>query len=160
MEFRSAHLQPGLRRFATRWAITTMAVLVAANIVPGIHYQSLTALLVASLLLGVFNAVLRPLLLILSFPLVVFSLGLFTLVINAVLLYFVGQLVKSFHVDTFGSALIGGLIISIVSIVLNIVAGTSDGGLQFRRVQFPDRTSTPRPGPDRTPGGSGPIIDV
>src|SRR5215470_1819817 len=92
-----------LKEFLERWGITTLAVLVAANIVPGIRYDHWQGLLVATLVLGLLNAFLRPLLLFLSLPLLFVTLGLFTLVINALLLYLVGQM-KYFHVDSFGAA--------------------------------------------------------
>src|SRR5215510_10685251 len=99
-------MPPKLKEFLLRWAIITVAVLIAANMVPGIHYERAhwEGLLVATLVLGLLNAFLRPLLLLLSFPLVVVTLGLFTLVINATLLYLVGQMMKGFHVENFGAA--------------------------------------------------------
>ena len=139
-----------VKTFLQRWLVDTVAVMVAANVVKGINYDSMTSLLVASLLLGVFNAILRPLLLLLSLPLVIFTLGLFTLVINALLLYFVGQLVKSFHVADFGAAFFGALIISLVSIVLNSVTGTGNSRIEFRRT---------RSRSDRK-DGDGPVIDI
>jgi putative membrane protein len=139
-----------VKTFLQRWLVDTVAVMVSANVVKGINYDSMTSLLVASLLLGVFNAILRPLLLLLSLPLVIFTLGLFTLVINALLLYFVGQLVKSFHVADFGAAFFGALIISVVSLVLNSITGTGNSRIQFRRTR-------PRSGPK---DGDGPVIDI
>lgn len=139
-----------VKSFLQRWLVDTVAVMVAANVVKGINYDSMTSLLVASLLLGVFNAILRPLLLLLSLPLVIFTLGLFTLVINALLLYFVGQLVKSFHVADFGAAFLGALIISLVSLVLNSVTGTGNSRIEFRR----SRSRSDRK------DGDGPVIDI
>jgi putative membrane protein len=139
-----------VRTFLQRWLVDTVAVMVAANVVKGINYDSMTSLLVASLLLGVFNAILRPLLLLLSLPLVIFTLGLFTLVINALLLYFVGELVKSFHVADFGAAFLGALVISLVSIILNSVTGTGNSRIEFRRT---------RSRSDRK-DGDGPVIDI
>jgi putative membrane protein len=101
-----------VKEFLQRWLITTVAVLVAAHIVPGIEYTNVTDLFVASLLLGVLNAIARPILMLLSLPLVILSLGLFLLVINAGLLYFVGWVVKGFNVAGFWSAFFGALIIS------------------------------------------------
>jgi putative membrane protein len=144
-------MSPSLKVFLQRWVINTVAVMVAANVVPGIAYGGLTALLVASLLLGILNVILRPLLLLLSLPLVILTLGLFVWVINAVLLYFVGQLVKSFHVADFWSAMWGALIISVVSLVLNSLTGTGEGRIEFRR---------PKPPGDRPGSGGGPVIDV
>ncbi len=145
--------QSPLLRFLQRWLINTAAVMVAASVLPGIRYDSLVGLLVAALLLGVLNALVRPLLLLLSFPLVVLTLGLFTLIINALMLYFVGQVVKSFHVETFWAAFWGGLLISVVTLILNTLTGSGE-----RRIDL--RTPSARPGPPRDPPGSGPIIDV
>lgn len=150
---RREQMQSPLMRFLQRWLINTVAVMVAANVLPGIRYESLGGLLVAALLLGVLNALVRPLLLLLSFPLVVLTLGLFTLIINALMLYFVGQLVTSFHVDTFWSAFWGGLLISIVTLILNTLTGSGEQRIDLR-------TPSARPGPPRDPPGKGPIIDV
>src|SRR5437867_3730667 len=139
-----------LKSFLQRWLINTVAVMVAAKIVPGIECDSITGLFTASLLLGIFNALLRPLLWLLSLPLVIVTLGLFTLVINALLLYFVGQLVEPFHVAGFWSAFWGALVISLVSLVLNTVTGTGDSRIEFRR------TRSKSDGND----GDGPVIDV
>lgn len=144
-------ISPDLKQFLQRWVINTVAVMVAANVVHGIEYQGLASLLVASLLLGIFNVLLRPLLLLLSLPLVLITLGLFVWVINAVLLYFVGQLVKSFRVEDFSAALLGALIISVVSLVLSALTGTGNTRVQFRLAK------SKRP-PDRD--GGGPVIDV
>ena len=146
-------MSPGLKTFFQRWLITTLAVLVASNVVSGIHYDSITGLFVASLVLGILNAFLRPVMLLLSLPLLIFSLGLFTLVINAILVYFVGQLVTPFHVDSFGAAFWGGLIISLVSLVVNSMVGTGNSRIQIRRHKSPP----PRNDKD---GGNGPVIDV
>lgn len=150
-------MQPGtakLLRFLQSWIINTFAVLVAAMILRGhIRYASPLDLIVASLLLGILNAFIRPILMLLTLPLLIFTLGLFTLVINAVLLRFVGWLLAPhFQVDTFWSAFLGALIISIVSIALNILTGV--GGT---RVTVHRRSRPPR---DRHDDGNGPVIDV
>src|SRR3954463_15338685 len=119
------------KTFLQRWVITALGVLVAANVVPGIQYDTALGLFLASLLLGVLNAVIRPVMIILALPLLLFTLGLFILVINAVLLYFVGSLLKSFHVETFGAAFWGALIISIVSLFSNILLGTSSANIRI-----------------------------
>ena len=144
-------MSPSLKSFLQRWVINTVAVMVAANVVKGIEYQTLTGLIVASLMLGILNALLRPLLLLLSLPLVIFTLGLFTLVINALLLYFVAQLVKSFHVADFWTAFWGALVISVVSLILNTITGTGDSRVEIRR----GKSSS-----NRRDGGGGPVIDV
>jgi len=95
-------LPPGLKKFIQSWLINTLAVLIAVYLVKGIHYEKPLDLVVASLLLGILNAVLRPVLMFLALPLLLFTLGLFTLVINALLLYFVGYVLRPhFYVDGF-----------------------------------------------------------
>lgn len=151
-------LSPTLKSFLQRWAINTLGVLVAANIVPGINYDSYGGLFVTSLLLGILNALIRPLLLLLSLPLIIFSLGLFILIINAFLLYFVDLLVKPFHVNGFGAAFWGGLIISLVSLVANSLTGTGSSRVKFHRRM----NSAPPPPvqPPRRKDGDGPVIDI
>ena len=81
-----------LKEFLQRWLITAVAVLVATHVVPRIHYDDWQGLLVATLVLGLLNAFIRPILMFLSLPLVVDTLGFFIFVINAVLLYLVDQM--------------------------------------------------------------------
>ena len=106
-----------LAEFFIRWFVTAVAVFVAAWIVPGIDYSSFTGLAFASLLLGVINAMVRPVLLILCLPLILVTMGLFILVLNALLLWFVSGILpgSSFTVSGFWAAFWGGLVISIVS---------------------------------------------
>ena len=139
-----------LKAFLRRWLVNTCAVMVAANVVHGIRSESVAGLFVASLLLGIFNALLRPLLWLLSLPLVIVTLGLFTLVINALLLYAVGHLVRSFVVADFWAAFWGSIVISLVSMVLNAMIGTGDSRIEYRR------TKSRSGGND----GDGPVIDV
>jgi len=146
-------MSPAVKEFLQRWLVTTLGVLAAANIINGVRADNMVSLLGASLLLGVFNAVLRPVLMFLSLPLLILTLGLFTLVINAVLLYFVSDLVKGFHVVDFWSAFKGGLVISIVSIIASMLFGKKEARIQVRK-------TTSAPPPSKTDTGSGPIIDV
>lgn len=91
-----------------------------------IHYQGRGALIGASLVLGILNAFVRPILMFLALPFLIVTLGLFTWVINALLLYLVGRILKPyFEVDSFLSAFGGALIISIVSIFLNMATGNA-----------------------------------
>ncbi len=142
-----------MKLFLLRWVVNTAAVLVAASIIPGIRYDEWTALLVATLVLGILNAVLRPLLVFLALPLVVVTLGLFLLVINALLLFWVGNLVKGFHVDSFKAAFLGSLVIFVVSLVLNSLTGLNEAKISVRR-------GGPPPPNRRDDGGGGPVIDV
>jgi putative membrane protein len=150
-------MQPGTAkflRFLQSWIINTFAVLIAAIILRGhIRYGNSGDLIIASLLLGILNAFVRPILMLLALPLLIFTLGLFTLVINALLLYFVGVLMGPyFQVDSFGFAFLGALIISIVSIALNALTGTGGTRVTIHR--------RPRPPRDPHDDGNGPVIDV
>jgi putative membrane protein len=147
-------MQPGQKkflRFLGNWAINTLAVAVAVAVMHGhITYLHWNDLLLASLILGLLNAFVRPILMLLALPLLIFTLGLFTLVINALLLYFVGVLMKpNFQVDTFWSAFLGAIIIGIVSIFLNVMTGSA-------RVSV--RRGSPRPPPPRKNDDD--VIDV
>jgi putative membrane protein len=150
-------MQPGTRkflRFLGNWAINTLAVAIAAIILHNhIHCEKPAYLIIASLLLGILNAFVRPILMLLALPLLIFTLGLFTLVINALLLYFVGVLMGPyFQVDSFGFAFLGALIISVVSIALNILTGAGGTRVTIHR--------RPRPPEGPRDGGNGPVIDV
>ena len=148
-------MQPGPRkllRFLQSWLINTLAVALAVLILHGhIHCETNGVLVLAALLLGILNAFVRPILMLIALPLLIFTLGLFTLVINALMLYFVGFLLKpNFYVDRFGYAFLGALIISIVSIALNVLTGSARVTIQRRRP------------PPKRPGGDDdkPVIDV
>jgi putative membrane protein len=143
-----------VKKFLQSWAINTAAVLVAVYMVPGIRFkdESLWTPFVTSLVLGILNAFIRPILMLFALPLLILTLGLFRLVINALVLYFVGFLLGGFfQVDNFGAAFLGALIISIVSLLLNLLTGGGNSRVRFERRRRP-------PGAD--PGGSGPVIDV
>ena len=113
--------------FLIRWLVTTIAVFAAEKIIPGIHCQSAGALLGASLLLGIINAFVRPILLLLSIPFIILTMGLFILVVNALMLMLVAQIIPSFAVDGFWSAFFGSIVISFVSWILSSFFRSSDG---------------------------------
>jgi len=108
-----------MKQFVFRWAATTIAVMVASSIVRGIRYDTVAALIGASLLLGILNAFVRPFILI--------TLGLFILVLNGLLLLLVPSVVVGFHVDSFWSAFWGAIVISLVSWILSAFFRGSDG---------------------------------
>jgi putative membrane protein len=126
---RSDKLQklPKMKHFVFRWAITTIAVMVSSSIIHGIRYDTVAALIGAALLLGILNAFVRPILLILSVPLILLTLGFFILILNALMLLIVPGIVIGFHVDTFWSAFWGAIVISIVSWILSAFFRGSDG---------------------------------
>ncbi len=102
-----------------RILITGIAVFLAIAIVPGLDAESLTAGIAAVLILTFLNVILRPILFLLTLPLIVFTLGLFLVVLNALLLGFTAFLVKGFTVAGFWPAVGGALIISLVTTILN-----------------------------------------
>jgi len=118
-------------KFLIRWGITAAAVAVAAWLVPGISvdepHRVWTVLLVA-LVLGLVNAFIRPLLSLLSCGLIVLTLGLFTLVINGLMLWLASAITTNwlglgFHVNGFWNAVLGALIISVISLLVSTFAG-------------------------------------
>lgn len=115
-------------RFIIRWIITAIAVAVAAWITPGITREGnwLGAAIVTAIILGLVNALIRPVMKLFSCGLIVVTLGLFTLVINALCLWLASWISVEwfgvgFNVNSFGSALIGSIIISVVSFVLSLL---------------------------------------
>ena len=107
-----------MKGILVRWLLQAVAIFLAAYMVEGIHMAGFMSAVMAAAVLGILNAFLRPVLLILTLPLNVLTLGLFTFVINAILLMMVSGVIGGFVVDGFGSALLGSLLISIVSWLL------------------------------------------
>ena len=122
-----------MKAFLIRWFVTTLAVFLTAKVMHGISYGgSLETLLAASLLLGIVNALVRPVLLLFSLPLILLTMGLFILVVNALMLELVGKLIHGFEVDGFWTAFFGSILIGIVSWMLNGFFRNKDG--KFRVV--------------------------
>ena len=101
------------------WLINTVALLGVAYLVPGVSVASFAAALVAALVLGLVNAVIRPILILLTLPATILTLGLFIFVINGLLFWFVGSFVQGFHVAGFWSAFFGAILYSIISWALS-----------------------------------------
>lgn len=108
-----------MRRALIRVLITGIAVFLAITIVPGLEADSLAAGIAAVLVLTFLNVILRPILFLLALPLIVFTLGLFLVVLNALLLELTAFLVKGFTVSGFWPSVGGALIISLVTTILN-----------------------------------------
>jgi putative membrane protein len=115
-----------MRGLIIRFVVTGVAVLLATEIVPGIRVESVAAGLAAVLVVAFLNAVVRPVLYLLSLPLIIVTLGLFMVVINALLLQLAAWLVKGFVVEGFWPSVWGALLISVVSTILNVLV--SDTG--------------------------------
>src|SRR3990167_11199387 len=100
------------------WIISAMIIFSIAYIIPGVKVSDFTTALVAALILGIINALLKPILLILTFPINILTLGLFTFVLNALLILLVSNIVPSFSVDGFFPALLFAVILSIANSVM------------------------------------------
>jgi putative membrane protein len=108
-----------MRGLMIRWLLLSIAIILTSYLIDGIYVRSFTSALFAALVLGVLNALFRPVLLIVTLPINIVTLGLFTFVINALLLKMVSGVVPGFYVHGFFSAVFGSLLISLVSWLLN-----------------------------------------
>jgi putative membrane protein len=113
-------------RLAVSWLINTVGVYLAATFVTGISVTGLGSALIAALVIGLLNAVLKPILIFFSIPFIALTLGLFLLVINAFLLFVASYFVSGFRVDGFLPALIGSIVISLISWILGMFLLSSD----------------------------------
>jgi len=114
-----------------RWLVNAGALWLIAYVIEGIEVQGFLAALVASAVLGIINAVLRPIFILLTLPINLLTLGLFTFILNGFMLYLAGTLVRGFAVHGFWAAVFGALILSIISALTT--AFLSDDG-RFRRI--------------------------
>lgn len=121
-----------LTPFLLHWAITAFALWVASHVFKGLRFGSTGALVVAALLLGLANAVVRPLLVLLTLPLTLITFGLFLLVINALVLMLVAKLVNGFHLDGFWTAFWASIFMALLSLVLGafVLGGTPEFTIQ------------------------------
>jgi putative membrane protein len=110
--------------FLIRWFINTISLFAVVNIVPGITANRWTAMVIAALVIGLLNAFLRPLILLLTLPVNLATLGLFTLLVNAFLFYLASFLVKGFLITGFWNAFLGALVFSIISSLLSMLIKT------------------------------------
>lgn len=100
-----------------RWFINALALMLVAYLYSGVQVSGIVAALIAALVLGLVNAFIRPLLVLLTLPVTILTLGLFIFIINAFLFWFVAEIVDGFKVTGFMAALIGSLMFSVVSLV-------------------------------------------
>ena len=105
--------------FLIRWLILSLAIFIVANLFGLVYIESLKALVLASLILGILNVFLRPILIFMTFPLTFFTLGLFIIVINGFILYLTAWLVPGFEVLGFGKTILAAFFISILGALIN-----------------------------------------
>ena len=123
-----------MRGLVIRWLVSAVALYLTSEIVRGIEIDGVVPLLFAAVTIGVLNAVVRPLVLLLTLPLNVLTLGLFTLVVNAGMLWMASQVVIGFRVHGFWSALGGWLLMSFFTFLINLLIGET-GQIEIVRIR-------------------------
>ncbi len=113
-----------MTRLILTWVLNAFALFFVMKLVPGIQIDNFRDLLIGTLVLGLLNAFLRPIIILLTLPVNMLTLGLFTLVINGLMFYLAAHLVAGFRVSGFGAAFIAALLFSIISFVLNMIFRT------------------------------------
>jgi putative membrane protein len=121
-----------------RWVTTAVALWLTSLIVKGIAIDGVMPLFFAAVVLGIFNAILRPLMLVITFPINLLTLGLFTFIINGAMLKLTADVVRGFSVEGFGSAVIGALLLSAISFALSLFVSDA-GRIQYLYVERSDR---------------------
>jgi putative membrane protein len=109
-----------------RWALLAAALLLVAHLYPGVQVGSFVSALIAAAVLGLFNALLRPVLVLLTLPVTLLTLGLFLFVINAALFWAAASLLDGFGVSGFGAALIGSLLYSVMGLLIDLAVRKRD----------------------------------
>jgi putative membrane protein len=112
-----------MKRFLIHWLVIALALWVTAYILPGVHVGSYQALAIAAIVLGLVNALIRPILTILTLPITILTLGLFYLVVNGCTFLLASKMVPDFQVDGFWWAVLGALVVSIVSSFVGAFTG-------------------------------------
>ncbi len=110
--------------FLIKWAINTIALGIAVLIVKGITISGVFSLIIASLVIGFLNASLKPIMLVLTLPLNILTMGMFTFVINTIMILITSQIVRGFDVSSFWAAFTASILMSIVSFMLNVFVGS------------------------------------
>ena len=141
-------MQSSFMKLLVRWAVMALGVILATKLIRGITCADGWTLFDVVVLLTFFNAIVRPFLVLFTLPFILVTMGLGIVVINALLFLFVGHLVTGFHVGGFWSAVGGSIVVSLTSIVVNLLIG---------RRQPPAPPAAPPPGPG---SGSGDVIDI
>lgn len=119
-------------RFFWNWVVTSLTIFAIPHLIDSVHVDGFGSALAVAIILGVLNAVVRPILIFITIPLTVLSLGFFLLIINAFLFEFAGSFVNGFSVDSFGSAFLAALIVSLVSSVMNVSKKQGAGNFTFQ----------------------------
>jgi putative membrane protein len=110
-----------MRRFLLKWFIYSIALLIVVHIFSGVRSEDLITTIIMALILGLLNAFLKPILSFLTFPILVITLGLFTLIINGIVFYLAAMLVHGFYVAGFWSAFWAALLFSVFTFLINLL---------------------------------------
>jgi len=113
-----------MTRLVLKWALNSFALFFVMKLISGVQIDRFQDLLLATLVIGLLNVFLKPIIVLLTLPVTVLTLGLFTLVINGVIFYLAAHLVPGFHIAGFGSAFVAALLYSLFSFVLNMLFAT------------------------------------
>ncbi|MDD2541352.1 MAG: phage holin family protein [Desulfuromonadaceae bacterium] len=113
-----------MTKLVLRWALNSCALFLVMRLIPGIQIDRFQDLLLATLVIGLLNVFLRPIIILLTLPVTLLTLGLFTLVINGLIFYLAANLVPGFHLAGFGAAFIAAVLFSLFSFILNMLFGT------------------------------------
>ncbi len=128
-----------MKGFLFRLLITALGLWLAATIVPGVQIKGWGALLAAALVLGIVNAVIRPIILVLTLPLTVLTLGLFILVVNGISLYLVAWLVPGFTLSGLGAAILASIVVGLTGWLASTFVGGSGRIERYRRIEVSGR---------------------
>jgi len=110
-----------MKNLLVRWLVLALGVVIATKIIPGISCSDATTLIVVVLVLSLFNAILKPLLLLFTLPFILLTMGLGIILINALLFYWAGSLISGFYVASFWSAIGGAIVVSITNLIISFI---------------------------------------
>ncbi len=102
-------------KYFIQWILSSLAIMISAYLLPGVHVSSFWAALVAALVIGILNVLIKPILIVLTLPINILTLGLFTFVINALLILLASSIVKGFEVQSFGWAFLFAIVLAILN---------------------------------------------
>ncbi len=111
-----------MRAFLLHLVLTAVALLIVANVVSGVHIGGFVPALIGALILGLVNAFVRPIMIVLTLPMTIVTLGLFLFVVNALMFWLAAALVPGFQIGGFGAALLGSLLLTILNLLIDRVA--------------------------------------
>ncbi len=122
-----------------KWFILSLGIFFASYILPGFHVTTVWMIIIGAAFLGLFNVTIKPLLLVLTLPFNILTLGLFTFIINGLVLFIVGSIMKDWTIDSFWTAILAALIISIISLAVNFIF--AEDKERFTRINMQTRNS-------------------